>query len=145
MKSATPEISGLPVAGVGQIGLAGDGMHIYFELIFPSGHRDRFNISFSDMDAVVLGLQDALLGVAKEYAGRPEVSSLRGARPQLLVNFAVGLATGPGLPPVVALRLDHKSGLQNNLMIAPDAAEKLGKGLIDVAKEARSQQSPRKY
>ena len=63
---------------------------------------------------------------------------------QLLVNFAVGLATGPGLPPVVALRLDHKSGLQNNLMIAPDAAEKLGKGLIDVAREARSQQSPHK-
>ena len=145
MKSATPEISGLPVAGVGQVGPAGDGKHIYFELIFPSGHRDRFNISFSDMDAVVLGLQEALVGVAKEHAGRPEVSTLRGARPQLLVNFAVGLATGPRLPPAVALRLNHKSGLQSNLMIAPDAAEKLGKGLIDVAEEARSQQSPRKY
>jgi hypothetical protein len=97
------------------------------------------------MDAVVLGLQGALVKVAKEYAGRPEVSSLRGARPQLLENSAVGLATGPGLPPVVALRLDYKSGLQSNLMIAPDAAGKLGKWLIDVAEEARSQQPPRKY
>jgi len=88
-------------------------------------------------------LQAAVAGVAKEFAGRPEVSSLRCARPELLVNFAVGLATGPGLPPVVALRLDHKSGLQNNLMISPDAAERLGKGLIDVAKEARSQQPVR--
>jgi hypothetical protein len=140
----TPEDSGLPVAGVGKFGLAGDGKHIYFELIFPSGHRDRFNISISNMDALVVGLQVALISAAKEYAGRPEVSSLRGARPELLANFTVGLATGPGLPPVVALRLDHKSGLQNNLMASPDAAERLGKGLIDVAREARSQQPPRK-
>jgi hypothetical protein len=140
----TPENSGLPVAGVGKFGSAGDGKHIYFELIFPSGHRDRFNISISDMDALVIGLQAALIAAAKEYAGRPEVSSLRGARPELLVNFAVGLATGPGLPPLVALRLDHKSGLQNNLMASPDAAERLGRGLIDMAKEARSQQPPRK-
>jgi hypothetical protein len=140
----TPENSGLPVAGVGKFGSAGDGKHIYFELIFPSGHRDRFNISISDMDALVIGLQAALIGAAKEYAGRPEISSLRGARPELLVNFAVGLATGPGLPPLVALRLDHKSGLQNNLMASPDAAERLGRGLIDMAKEARSQQPPRK-
>ena len=139
----TPENSGLPVAGVGKVSSLGDGKHIYFELIFPSGHRDRFNISFSDMDAVVCGLQAAVAGVAKEFAGRPEVSSLRCARPELLVNFAVGLATGLGLPPVVALRLDHKSGLQNNLMISPDAAERLGKGLIDVAGEARSQQPVR--
>ena len=136
----TPENSGLPVAGVGKVSSLGDGKRIYFELIFPSGHRDRFNISFSDMDAIVCGLQAAVAGVAKEFAGQPEVSSLRSARPELLVNFAVGLATGPGLPPVVALRLDHKSGLQNNLMISPDAAERLGKGLIDVAGEARSQQ-----
>ena len=139
----TPENSGLPVAGVGKVSSLGDGKRIYFELIFPSGHRDRFNISFSDMDAVVCGLQAAVAGVAKEFAGRPEVSSLRCARPELLVNFAVGLATGLGLPPVVALRLDHKSGLQNNLMISPDAAERLGKGLIDVAGEARSQQPVR--
>ena len=129
MESATPEISGLPVAGVGQIGSTGDGKHIYFELIFPSGHRDRFNISFSDMDAVVLGLQAALVGVAKEFAGRPEVSSLRCARPELLVNFAVGLATGPGLPPVVALRLNHKSGLQNNLMIVARSGGKTRQGV----------------
>jgi hypothetical protein len=42
--------------------------------------------------------------------------------------------------PMVALLLKHKSGLQNNLMISPDAAERLGQGLIDVATEARSQQ-----
>jgi hypothetical protein len=134
----TPEISGLPVAGVGKFGSAEDGKHIFFELIFPSGHRDRFNISISDMDALVVGLQAALIGAAKECAGRPEVLSLRGARPELLVNFAVGLATAPGLPPVVAVRLDHKSGLQNNLLASPDAAERLGMGLIDVAKDARS-------
>jgi hypothetical protein len=140
----TPEISGLLVAGVGKFGSAGDGKHIYFELIFPSGHRDRFNISISDMDSLVAGLQTALIGTAKEYAGRPEVLSLRGARPELLVNFAVGLATGPGLPPVVALRLDQKSGLQNNLLASPDAAERLGRQLIDVAKDARSKQQPNK-
>ena len=55
---------GLLIAGVGEIGSAGDGKHIYFELIFPSDHRDRFRISFSDMDAVVLGLQAALVAVA---------------------------------------------------------------------------------
>ena len=139
-----PDDSGLPVSGVGKVGATADGKRIYFELLFPSGHRDRFNISFSDMDAVVLGLQAAVVEAAKMFAGQSEVSSLRSARPELLVNFAVGLATGPGLPPVVALRLNHKSGLQNNLMLSPDAAERLGKGLIDVAGEARSQQPPRK-
>ena len=86
-----PDDSGLPVSGVGKIGVAGDGKHIYFEFLFPSGHRDRFNLSFSDMDAVVLGLQGALVGVAKKYAGQTEVSSLRGARPELLVNFTLDL------------------------------------------------------
>ena len=120
-----PDDSGLPVSGVGKVGATADGKRIYFELLFPSGHRDRFNISFSDMDAVVLGLQAAVVEAAKMFAGQSEVSSLRSARPELLVNFAVGLATGPGLPPVVALRLNHKSGLQNNLMLSPDAAERL--------------------
>jgi hypothetical protein len=139
-----PEDSGLTVSGVGKVGSTADGNRIYFEFLFPSGHRDRFNISLSDMDAVVLGLQAAVAEVAKKFAGQPEVSSLRSARPELLVNFALGLATGAGLPPLVALRLNHKSGLQNNLMVSPDAAEKLGKGLIDVAEEARSQQRPHK-
>lgn len=140
MKSRTPDDSGLLVAGVGETGSAGDGKHIFFELIFPSGHRDRFRISFSDMDAFVLGLQDAVVGAAKGFAGQPEAAALRAARPGLLENFAGGIATGPGVPPMVALLLKHKSGLQNNLMISPDAAEKLGQGLIDVATEARSQQ-----
>jgi hypothetical protein len=139
-----PDDSGLAVSGVGKIGPTADGKRIYFEFLFPSGHRDRFNISFSDMDAVVLGLQAAVVEVAKKFAGQSEVSSLRSARPELLANFAVGLAMGPGLPPVVALRLNHESGLQNNLMVSPDAAERLGKGLIDVAGEARFQQGPRK-
>ena len=139
-----PDSRGLLVAGVGDTGSAGDGKHIYFELIFPSGYRDRFKISVSDMDAVVLGLQAAVVEVAKKFAEQSAVSSLRSARPELLANFAVGLAMGPGLPPVVALRLNHESGLQNNLMVSPDAAERLGKGLIDVAGEARFQQRPRK-
>ena len=37
MKSTTPDDSGLLVAGVGETGSAGDGKHIFFELIFPSG------------------------------------------------------------------------------------------------------------
>ena len=78
MKISTPDDSGMLVAGVGEIGSAGDGKHVFFELIFPSGHRDRFRISFSDMDAVVLGLQAAVAGAAKEFAGRPEVAALRG-------------------------------------------------------------------
>ena len=143
MKITTPGNSGMLVAGVGETGSAGDGEHVFFELIFPSGHRDRFRISFSDMDAVVLGLQAALAGVAKEFAGRPEAAALRGARPQLLENFAGGIATGPGLPPVVALSLKFKSGLQNNLLVSPDAAERLGRGLIDLAGEARAQQPVR--
>jgi hypothetical protein len=139
MKITTPDNSGMVVAGVGETGSAGDGKHVFFELIFPSGHRDRFRISFSDMDAVVLGLQAALVGAAKECAGRPEAAALRGARPELLENFADGIATGPGLPPVVALSLKFKSGLQNNLLIAPDAAESLGRRLIDMAGDARAQ------
>ncbi|MGA7681838.1 MAG: hypothetical protein WCA54_16845 [Pseudolabrys sp.] len=139
-----PDDSGLPVSGVGKIGATGDGKRIYFEFLFPSGHRDRFNISFSDVDAVVLGLQAVVVEVAKKFAGQTEVSSLRSARPELLVNFTVGLATGPGLPPLVALRLNHKSGLQSNLMLSPDAAERLGKGLIDVSGDARSRESSRK-
>ena len=103
-----PDDSGLAVSGVGKIGPTADGKRIYFEFLFPSGHRDRFNISFSDMDAVVLGLQAAVVEVAKKFAGQSEVSSLRSARPELLANFAVGLAMGPGLPPVVALRLNHE-------------------------------------
>ncbi|MGB8039954.1 MAG: hypothetical protein WCF39_17945 [Pseudolabrys sp.] len=132
---------GLLIAGVGEIGSAGDGKHIYFELIFPSDHRDRFRISFSDMDAVVLGLQAALVAVAKEFAGRPEVASLRGTRPEFLADYALGIATGPALPPMVALQLKYKSGLQNNVFVSPDAAEQLGRRLIDMAAEARSQPS----
>ena len=138
-----PDDSGMLVAGVGAVGSVGDRKHIFFELIFPSGHRDRFRISFSDMDAVVLGLQAAVAGAAKEFAGRPEVAALRGARPELLANFTVGIATGPGLPPVVALLLQNKSGLINNLMMSPDEAERLGRALIDMAGKARSQQPQR--
>src|SRR5262249_34325496 len=139
-----PDDSGLPVSGVGKIGSAVDGKHIYFELIFPSGHRDRFNISSSDMDAVVLGLQAAVVEAAQKFSGQSEVSSLRGAQPGMLTNFALGVATGPGLPPMVALRLKHKSGLQNNVLMPPEAAESLGKQLIDMAGDARAQQPPRK-
>jgi len=139
-----PDNSGLPVAGVGKIGSVGDGEHIYFELIFPSGHRDRFNISFSDMDAVVLGLQAAVVGAAKEFAGRREFASLRSARPDQLATFVTGIGRAPGSPPVVALLLQHQSGLLNNLIIAPGAAEKLGRSLIETAEGARSQQPVRK-
>jgi hypothetical protein len=138
-----PDDSGLLVAGVGAIGSVGDGKHIFFELIFPSGHRDRFRISFSDMDAVVLGLQAAVAGAAKEFAGRPEVAALRTARPEFLVNFSAGIGTGRGLPPVVALLLQIKSGLINNLMMSPDDAERVGRALIGLAGEARSQQPQR--
>jgi hypothetical protein len=143
MKITTPDNSGMLVAGVGAIGSAGDGKHVFFELIFPSGHRDRFRISFSDMDAVALGLQAAVAGAAKEFAGRPEAAALRAARPELLSNFAGGIATSPGLPPMVALLLQHKSGLRNNLMISLATAEKLGRALIDTAEEARAQRPVR--
>jgi hypothetical protein len=138
-----PDSRGLLVAGVGDIGSAGDGKHIYFELIFPSGHRDRFKISISDMDAVVLGLQAAVAGIGKELAGRPEVASLRNARPEA-PDFAVGIGSAPGLAPTVVLQVKYKSGLQNNLLVSPDAAEKLGKGLIDKAEETRSRQPSRR-
>ena len=143
MTISTQDDSGLLVAGVGAIGSAGDGKHVFFELIFPSGHRDRFRISFSDMDAVVLGLQAAVAGAAKEFAGRPEVASLRSARPALLENFAVGVGTGPGFPPVVALLLAYQSGLINNVMMPPDTAETLGRALIDTAGDVRAQQPGR--
>jgi hypothetical protein len=142
MKISTQDDSGMLVAGVGAIGSAGDGKHVFFELIFPSGHRDRFRISFSDMDAVALGLQAAVAGAAKEFAGRLE-ASLRSARPALLENFVVGVGTGPGLLTVVALLLAHQSGLINNVMMPPDAAERLGRALIDTAGEARAQQPVR--
>ena len=144
MKSTTPDSSDMLITAVGEIGSAGDGKHIFFELIFPSGHRDRFRISFSNMDAVVLGLQAAVVRVAKEFAGQPEAAALRSARPELLADFGVGIATGPGLPPMVAFQVKHLSGLQNNIIVPPDAAEKLGKGLTDMAREVRSQQSAHK-
>jgi hypothetical protein len=42
---------------------------------------------------------------------------------------------------MVALQLKYKSGLQNNVFVSPDAAEQLGRRLIDMAAEARSQPS----
>jgi hypothetical protein len=48
------------------------------------------------------------------------------------------------LAPTVVLRVKYKSGLQNNLLVSPDAAEKLGKGLIDKAEETRSLQPSRR-